>query len=203
MAIRNPNNDLKLLSDQYRRLADAVEGFYAGKPEQAMNIAVTLRLLMSEGSSRSNSISLLSRLNPNVWDLHIHDKQPLSEKTVFMLRCSVAIKGDGTTSYCRPEFDSQYTKVPLSKWWNGEYQPLGKLRLSKRDIIRTVSDKDGGAHLDETIPDHYITMTEPPFVFHMDNGGENFYMQPNMAYGITAQAGFEMLDFLKTHFSSL
>ena len=56
-----------------------------------------------------------------------------------------------------------YKLVPLSEWWNAEYQPLGTLRLAKKDIILTVADKDGGAHIDGKVPDTHATLSEPPF----------------------------------------
>jgi hypothetical protein len=198
MAVRNPGNDTKLVQDQYSRLRDALEGFYAGKDVQALNIAVTMRVLLHE---TGNSKSLLSRLRPDYWDLPIYDKPPLAPKTVFALRTPLVISGDGTKRIIRPKFDSDsYQLVQLNRWWNDEYQPLGKLRLSKREIVLNVANKDGGAHIDGSIPDHHATLSEPPFGFQMDNGGEKHFMQPNMAYGIAAQAGCELQDYLERHF---
>jgi hypothetical protein len=198
MVVRNPGNDTKLVQDQYCRLKDAVESFYAGKDVQALNIAVTIRVLLHE---TSNSKSLLSRLHSDYWNLTIYDKPPLAPKTIFALRTPLVISGDGTKRIIRPQFDSDlYQLVPLNRWWSDEYQPLGTLRLSKREIVLNVAHKDGGAHIDGKVPDHHATLSEPPFLFEMDNGGEKHLMQPNMAYGIAAQAGCELQDYLERHF---
>jgi hypothetical protein len=136
MAVRNPGNNTKLMQDQYSRLKDALEGFYAGKDVQALNIAVTIRVLLHETKS---SKSLLSRLHSDYWKLTIYDKPPLAPKTVFALRTPLVISGDGAKRIIRPQFDSDlYQLVPLNR--------------------------------------------------------------PNMAYGIAAQAGCELQDYLERHF---
>lgn len=198
MAVRNPVNDRKLVQDQYLRLKYAVEGFYTGKEVQVLNIAVIIRVLLHESGT---SKSLLARLPSDYWNLTIYDKPPLTPKTVFALRTPLVISGDGTKRMIRSQFDNDvYKLVPLHRWWNDEYQPLGKLRLSKREIVLNVAHKDGGAHIDDKLPDHHATLSEPPFYFGMDNGGEKHLMQPNMAYGIAAQAGCELQDYLERHF---
>lgn len=198
MVVRDPANDTRLLEDQCHRLKDALEGFYAGNDVQALNVAVTIRVLLHE---TSRSKSLLSRLHSDYWNLTIYDKPPLAPKAFFALRTPLIISGDGTKRLIRPEFDSDgYRLVPLNRWWNDEYQPLGPLRLSKREIVLNVAHKDGGAHIDGEVPDHHATLSVPPFLFAMDNGGEKHFMQPNMAYGIAAQAGCELQDCLVRHF---
>jgi hypothetical protein len=197
MAIRHPNNDKNLLQAQYVRLKDGLDGFYAGKDVQALNAAITLRVLVHE---TKNSKSLLSRLNPDYWDLTIKHK-PLNPKIVFNVPISLQIGGDGTKRVIRGDFNSpSYQLVPLRQWWNDDYQPLGDIRLSKRTIVLNVADKDGGAHVDSAVPDSHATLSEPPFMFGMDNGGQQLFMQPNLAYGIAAQAGCEMQEFLERHF---
>jgi len=73
--------------------------------------------------------------------------------------------------------------------------------LSKKDIILTVADKDGGAHIDAQVPDSHATLSEPPFrVGVMMKDAEGLFMQPNLAYNITAQWGYEMQTFLERNF---
>src|ERR1700677_386728 len=79
MATRNSANDINLLREQYKRLANAVDGFYAGEEFQALNIAVTLRLLVH---TTRKSRALLSRVDRKYWDLTIQHR-PLDPKVVF------------------------------------------------------------------------------------------------------------------------
>ncbi|HKN72743.1 MAG TPA: hypothetical protein VJX30_17045 [Terriglobales bacterium] len=197
MITRDPANDKKLLQDQYVRLKDALEGFYSGKEVQALNIAITLRVLVHETSS---SGSLLSRLHQDYWDLPIRHKPP-HPRAVFAVPIELQIRGDGIRRVIRRGFDSpSYQLVPLRQWWNGDYQPLGKTRLSKKSIVLNVADKDGGAHVDSKVPNSHATLSEPPFRLGMKNGEQELWMQPNLAYGITAEAGCEIQDYLERHF---
>jgi hypothetical protein len=78
-----PENDIKLLRDQHSRLKEAVDAFYEGKEVQALNIAITLRVLIHE---TDRCRSLLSRIKPRYWDLAIHHRPVLNPKTVLQFR---------------------------------------------------------------------------------------------------------------------
>lgn len=197
---RDPAGDGKLLRQQYDRLKSAVDGFYDGHEFQALNIAVTLRVLVYQ---TDDSHSLLSRANPGYWNLDIYHK-PLNPRTVFSVPTTLRIGGDGDTRILRSSFDSpNYKLVSLLEWWTAPYQApslFKPIRLSKKDIILNVAHKDGGAHVDPKVPETHLGITQPAFRFGMDNGGEKILMQPNLAYGITADAGNEMQDYLERHF---
>jgi hypothetical protein len=143
MAIRSSGNDPNLIREQYKRLADAVDGFYAGEEFQALNIAVTLRLLVHE---TRKSHSLLSRVGRKYWDLTIRHR-PLDRKVVFRVPITLRVSGDGTKSVIRSDFASpDYQLVSLRQWWKSDYQPIGPMRLSKQRIILNVANTSGGAH---------------------------------------------------------
>lgn len=198
VATRNPENDLKLLRDQHSRLKEAVDAFYAGKEVQALNVAITVRVLIHE---TDRSRSLLSRVNPNYWNLTIHHRPILNPRAIFALPVTLQVSGDGTRKIIRTSLDSEsYQLVPLRHWWNAEYQPFGALRASKKDIILTVADKDGGAHIDGKVPDIHAALSEPPFRFGIVQNSEGMFMQPNLENAITAQSGYEMQTFLERHF---
>ena len=182
-------------------MRDALEGYYSGKEEQVLNVATTIRVLIHDKPA-TGSRSLLSRLNPDYWDLTIYDKPPLSPKTVFAIRTPLVLTGGGASGIVRPTFVAPlYQQVSLRQWWTSDYQPLGAVWLSKEKIVLTVADKEGGTHIDDKLPDTHATLSEPPFRFGMDNGGQQLFIQPNMAHGITSQAGCELQECLERHFS--
>jgi hypothetical protein len=199
MAKRNPANDINLLKEQYKRLVNAVDGFYAGDEFQALNIAVTLRVLVHKTRT---SHPLLARLDRAFWDLTIQH-QPLNPKStsIFCVPIALRISGDGISRVVRSDFASpNYQLVPMLQWWKHDYQPIGTIRLSKERIILNAANRAGGAHVDDTVPDAHVALAQPPFYFGTDNGGEKTLMQPNIGYGIVAQAGCEMQDCLERHF---
>ena len=187
-----------LLSEQHSRLKEAVDAYFSGKDAQALNIAITLRVLVHE---TSKSRSLLSRLNQHYWELPIHHRPVLNPNAVFAVPVTLQVGGDGDRRVMRTSLDlPSYRLVPLRQWWNDAYQPIGTLRLSKKDIILTVADKDGGAHIDAKVPDSHATLSEPPFLFGIRKAGKDLFATPNLAHCITAQSGYEMQVFLERHF---
>lgn len=197
MAKRDPANDFNLLKDQYKRLVNAVDGFYAGEEFQALNIAVTLRVLVHKTRT---SHPLLARLDRKYWDLTIQHR-PLNPKTIFQVPITLHASGDGVSRIGRSDFASpSYQLVPMIQWWKNDYQPMGAVRLSKEQIILNIANTSGGAHVDDEVPDIHVALAQPPFYFGIDNGGQKIFMQPNIGYGIVAQAGCEMQDCLERHF---
>jgi len=194
---RSTQNDLELLRQQHSRLADALDGYYGGKKEQALNVAVTLRVLVHE---TQRSKPLLFRLDPSYWRLMIYDKLPSDRRAVSAVRVPIMFEGGGPTRFIRPEFDSRYRQVSMSCWWDDDYQPLGKLWLSKKTIVLTVADKDGGAHVDSTVPDAHAAISEPPILIGAGSGAGEAFLRPNLAFAITAQAGCEMKECLERYF---
>lgn len=200
MVSRNPGNDTNLLKTQYDRLRDALDGYYSGKKAQVLNVAVTIRVLVHDKPS-TPSRSLLSRMDPAYWDLTIHDKLPAHPNAVLTIRTPMVLTGGGPTRLVRPQFlESLYHLVPLKVWWTGDYQALGSKWLSKETIVRTVADKDGGTHVDGKVPETYATLSEPPVRLGTEGAGQPSFIQPNMAYDITAQAGCELQEYLERNF---
>jgi hypothetical protein len=198
---RHPGNDGNLLKAQYDRLRDALDGYYTGKKKQVINVAAAIRVLVNDKTGTS-SRSLLSRLNAAYWDLSIYDKLPPHPHAVLTIRTSIVFTGGGQTRTVRPQFrEGLYHLVPLSEWWTGAYQALGDKWLSKETIVRTVADKDGGAHVDDKVPQTYATLSEPPVRYGTEMiQGQLSFIQPNMAYDVAAQAGCELQDCLERHF---
>jgi hypothetical protein len=200
---RDPANDGNLLKAQYERLRYALDGYYEGKKEQALNVATAIRVLVYDRPG-TDSRSLLSRLNADYWNLTIYDKLPAHPNSVLTIRTSMVLTSGGPARIVRPNFiPSLYHLVTLKVWWTGDYQSLGGKWLSKDTIVRNVSDKDGGTHVDDKVPDTHATLSQPPVRLGTEDGGQLSFIQPNMAYDITAQAGCELQECLERHFPSV
>lgn len=204
MVSRHPGNDGNLLKAQYDRLRDAVDGYYAGKKEQVLNVATAIRVLVHDKPGTS-SRSLLSRLNPQYWDLTIYDRLPPHPNAVLTIRTPLVLTGGGPTRFIRPQFiEDLYHLVSMKVWWTANYQALGRDNwLSKETIVRNVADKDGGTHVDGTVPVAHATLSEPPVRIGTESGNQRSFIQPNIAYDVTAQAGCELQECLERHFPSV
>jgi predicted transcriptional regulator len=55
-------------------------------------------------------------------------------------------------------------------------------------------------HIDKKISDAHAILSEPPFRYGSKIGEQQYFIQPNMAYAITAEAGCELQEYLERHF---
>jgi hypothetical protein len=183
-------------------LRDALDGFYSGREVQALNVAVTLRVLVHE---TKRSKSLLSRMNPDYWSLtilHVVEDNRYGN-VLFAVTVPFQVDDKGNR-LIRPTFDNpvdgppSYVRVPLKNWWEDNCQALFGKSVSKKTIVLNVADTDGGAHVDDRVADTHAFLAEPPFQFGTEGA---LLIRPNLAYGTVAQCGCEMQDFLEHHFS--
>lgn len=69
------------------------------------------------------------------------------------------------------------------------------MRMTRKDIIETVTDKDGGAHFDPTIPKNYAEFREPTSL-HIKLNGKDAIFNQNPVYVSMRQIAHELLKSL-------
>ena len=156
------------LEKQLGFLRRSCQFYDEGEVDEAIRIAVPIRTIVHD---TRNSTSLLTHLNAKgikLWS----SIAGATENTVWY-------QGMGLHEYWRygnrtgasygPSFDDGPGMVllPVSEWWNQivyvfsrkpEGDPTGEievLRLSRRDIVLTATNKDGGAHVDRKLTPAY------------------------------------------------
>lgn len=73
-------------------------------------------------------------------------------------------------------------------------------RVKKREVVLTVANKDGGAHVDSQLPENYMRAKEnPPVAVQSIDGGQPVSI--DFMRCVVADAGFELLEYLNSHFS--
>jgi hypothetical protein len=87
------------------------------------------------------------------------------------------------------------TELLLVDWWNQTVYISGKTRCSRKDLVLTAADKDGGAHVDAALTEYYkVLMTSGQLGFI--RAGENGTFQPiiDAHLGYLRQIGHEILN---------
>jgi hypothetical protein len=94
--------------------------------------------------------------------------------------------------------DSIKTELLVSDWWNQVVYVLGKTRLSRKDLVLSAADKDGGAHVDAKLTSDYETLMHSGELgfFHYPTKGERDNFQPIMDAHLVylRQLGHELLN---------
>lgn len=201
------------VQEQFLRLHEATDGYYAGRLEQALNAAVAIRVLVHE---TAQSRSLLGQIRRDYFSLEINDRaQPApkaGETPILDLPVRLRV-GAGGASYVRPDFGASfYRRVPLAQWWSNSFVLIqeGDGWLSKKDIILNVANKDGGAHVDPAVPMSHAHLSSAVQFMRWGFDGisrgkpiADSRIDLNAAYGIIAQSGCELQAYLEEHFGCI
>jgi hypothetical protein len=120
-----------------------------GHTEEALRIAVSLRVIFH---NTNNSTSLLK---------HLNKKDSVSLISTFVSQKSLGSRYGNiqwhtiipvmlTSDGVKPPTDNWKTRSILSAedWWNEQIWLEGQFALSRKDIVLSAANQDGGAHVD-------------------------------------------------------
>jgi hypothetical protein len=162
-----------MLADQLGFLKSSLQGYKDGNDAEALRIATTIRVLIHETNS---SIPLLKQIDPNYLNLTILDTPEIvprpGGKILSLFGVGVSV---GTEKGARPVTDlnnSRLQLVPLKQWWNRPIlvftdQNGEQVSFNRKGLLLTLANKEGGAHVDTTIPatyEKYVLDTGVPFI---------------------------------------
>ena len=187
-------------------LSKSIKEFVSGDLAEAVRIAITIRVLVHEtGSSKS----LLGQLTPNYLDLKILDRAPVREEThelphgtqsVVVMSVPISVKMNAEGVFLNLDLDvAAYQASILGKWWGRHSLILPGLGgFSRKEIVRGLADKEGGAHVDTDINPKYQQLLDSK---SLQLGWNQEAVSPlNVSRFMAGQAGVELLDCLDKNF---
>lgn len=137
------------LDEQLEFLTASAEAFDAGKTGEAKRIAATLRILLHDTNKSHSLLGQIGRKGERFWDTAVPDMPGNLLPYAGLVAVHVA---PGDPKYA-PLFDdfAGASQVEFNAWWNAAV--LRERRgpaLSRREIVLTAANQDGGAHVDPT-----------------------------------------------------
>ena len=156
------------LKKQLGFLRRSCQWYDEGEVDEAIRIAVPIRTIIHD---TRNSTSLLTHLNAKgikLWS----SIEGATENTTWYQGMGLYKQwryGNRAGASYGPSFDDgpEMVLLPVSEWWNQivyvfsrrpKQDPTGEievLRLSRKDIVLTATNKDGGAHVDQKLTPAY------------------------------------------------
>lgn len=148
-----------LFNEELEFLELSADSFDNGFKAEAKRMAVTARVLLHD---TKNSTSLLTLLNKKTIDF-VDSAKPYDDKFEFAHAGLVLqhIGKDKVTTI--PSLDCELTTriIKFDDWWNGVVlTDDNKNEFSRKDIVTTLANKDGGAHVDPTLDKKYVDLKE-------------------------------------------
>ena len=183
------------LSRQLAFLARSCEAFDLGHTDEAIRIATVIRILLHQTKS---STSLLKHLNKTTINL-LSTTEAATDKTLMLMGMGTVRVGPGEEHQYYPSLDQTPIKrfVPVSMWWDMVVFVGGGHRLSRRKIVLSAANQDGGAHVDEKLSTEYKALTEAGFagaVFHSSGGKHSEKPLLDAHFISLRQMGYELLN---------
>jgi len=149
-----------MLDDQIEYLKRSAELFDNGATNEAVRLAVTLRLLLHDTGSSKSLLGQLNMKNRDFYDSSIpYNPHNLSSHLGLI---SVAVGPPGTRYVAMlDDAPGKIREVPFSDWWNNViFADAYKKILSRKDLILTAVNQDGGAHVDTKLDGTYAAFTK-------------------------------------------
>ena len=147
--------DLKSdLADQISFLNASCQAYDNGNEIEGKRLALALRILLFDGKNRSRTIALLTHLN--IKDkLRYHSVATEIDRASTNRFYSFELSTSEGKVHCKPHLGSSRIKLPFERWWDQILLKNYETALTRKDIILSLADKDGGAHVDTILDSDY------------------------------------------------
>lgn len=158
--VRTKEDLQKQLDDQIYFLKESITAFDSGREMEFKRIALTLRVLLHDSWKSKSLLGQLEMKDTLFIDSAIpfEELSQSSHSGLVMLGTPL----HGGSSKPLPILDGPFeSKITFDNWWNGVvFRDDGGNEFSRKDLVMTVADKDGGAHVDANLPKDYFDLRE-------------------------------------------
>lgn len=155
---RNPRSKddlLQRLTEQLQFLSRSADAFDGGLTDEAKRLAVAIRILVHDHGSSRSVLGQLGLLDRNFVSTTLpHDARNVATW------CGLLTLDVGTPlsdTYLPPLDGMLRRSIPFADWWANEIVIVDDLRntMTRRDLVLTMCDQDGGAHVDPSLDEAY------------------------------------------------
>ena len=189
----------KQLQEQISFLKSLCRDYDNGNLSDGKRIAVSVRVLVHE---TRNSISLLKQLK--IKNINFFDTSDdwIPSKNIFfkpMPFIGLACMRLGHTNHiprCATPFADKHKKlVSFDKWWEKiVIVDNNDNKFRRRDIVLTVADQDGGAHVDPKLNPAYMDLKRNNSTGWQMNSNKKQLPIQSIELASLRQIGYEMLE---------
>lgn len=188
---RAPEELRRLLVEQLDFMAVSAAAFDDGRVHEAKRLATSCRVLFLDGQppkhpNARQSISLLTQmdLREQLW---LADNAPQNRDAQQFSMGLWRLRFDGQSGGQNvANLDPPMAFTRFEAWWSK--QPVERhapgVEIYRRDVIRWLANKDGGAHVDPELEEPYSSISQPGYAWIESTGRQGDSMIPYMMRGI-------------------
>lgn len=158
------------LARQLTFLKRSCESYDAGATDEAIRMATIIRVLIH---NTKKSTSLLTHLNANTINL-LSTTGNITPNTVMYFGLGMMqLSGSSCGYFPSLNFGPVKEMIPVSQWWNQIVFVLDpQTHLSRRKIILSAANQDGGAHVDASLSKEYEALSSDGAIGYFTYGSK-------------------------------
>lgn len=141
------------LEEQLRFLESSCESYDKDFDGEAKRLAATIRVLLHDTSSSKSLLGQLNKKGIEFLDTASENKHG----NVYSFSALTAMHSGPSGSKYVPKLETGKTKfTPFEQWWNTIiFVDKDGVTISRRELILSVANKDGGSHIDPVLDEKY------------------------------------------------
>lgn len=155
------------LNEQIGFMLSSAEAFDSGNLAEGKRLAVALRILLHESRQSKSLLGQLGMLD----QVFLDSSSPhLAENLLTHTGLLGVVVGTNDPPHHLAKLDldpdvQTYSTVEFKFWWEETViiDDLKGSQFTRKDIVRSIADMDGGAHVDSTLDEKYAKIREEPF----------------------------------------
>lgn len=176
MANKVPQTEAELqehYEDQLGFLQVSAEAFDKGAEAEAKRLASSLRILLARGGRNMHpllgQLGMLDRPFISTVPKHI----PSRILTANLNLVGVNMQGAQHKYFAQLDSGGIFRELPFDEWWTEPVFaiPRGGSTLSRENLVRSVADQDGGAHVDPALEEPYASFSRQNSLGHTRKAG--------------------------------
>ncbi len=178
-----------------------MKAYDEGFEDEAQRIATVLRTLFHDGRNSNSLLSQLDLKNQIYLNSSINTYVPTNEIAYTGLLTNRLSNSKGEYIPAYEGGGTSYNKwFRFSDWWNELVIDDKHNLFTREDIVRKISDTDGGAHVDNALDEEYAKLTvHNSLGWHYERSGEQIPFERNPAYGSARQIASEVIESIELH----
>lgn len=162
-AAKNPMTDLtsqelqEHLEEQIEFIKSSATSYDNGFTGESKRLAVTVRVLVHDTAKSTSLLSLLGKKNRGFLDTSF----PFEESNKMSHSGLVQLSLGNRKSITLPLLDDGpfSRQASFEIWWNGiVFVDKDRNEFSRKDIVLSLANKEGGAHVDKTLDEKYADL---------------------------------------------
>lgn len=188
-------------NDQLQFLLQSAESFDRGFDGEAKRIALALRILLHDQGK--NTHSLLGQIGLLTLPF-VSTAIPYNPSNILTHGglITIAMSGQETKYVAMLDDVPIVRNLSFDEWWSEPvFVDNQQIQLSRKELVRSIADQDGGAHVDPALNDAYSRLSRQNSLGWVVTDGKDSHPIPRPERAAIRQVAHEVLKTLKPDYA--